>query len=225
MRVSLAILMRFIGAVATSRIGIALSIGIALIVGPLLTFSEATLKGIMDNWLTRCVIVIEKSQHATDPPLIRLHMFGAMPDSLPVTFSASQGLIERISFLNHVEQESTPSGDNLLVHHLASQRCPGDLCPETIDANEKMTVRISPVSPNFVYQFRVLMTKSASIDNLKVYVLPRGSDKIQCRVEATSVSNFFARQSKIGQILILFFGVVFLTLLLNFFRKPSGGSS
>ncbi|UUZ70082.1 hypothetical protein LP416_13325 [Polaromonas sp. P2-4] len=218
-------LLSAIAAVATSRVAIAVSLGVALVVGPLLTFTEATLKGIMDRWLAQCVIVIEKSQRAAEPPLVRLHMFGDMPESLPLTFSANAGLIERISFLNHVEQNSIPSSSNLLVHHLASQRCPGDLCPETTDPGEKMTVRLNTVSPNYVYQFRVLITELSNPDNLKVYVLPRASDKIQCRVEDASIANFFARQIRTTQVFILFLGVVIFTLLLGYLRKPNEASS
>ena len=75
------------------------------------------------------------------------------------------------------------------------------------------------MSPSYVYQFRVLMDKAGKIDDLKVYVLPRVDDNINCRVEAASVSNYFARQSRGVQVFILFLGVVLLTLLLGYLRS------
>lgn len=207
------------------KFGAALAVAAMLVVGPLLAFSETTLKGIMDRWLSQCTVVIDVNQDDTEAPIVRLHSFGEMPESIPLTFAAGKGLIERVSLLNHVEQDTTPSESNILVHPLANQRCPGDLCPDTSEPSEKLTIRIRPVSPNYVYQFRVLLGDRDPQRQLKAYVKPLLDEKVECRVETTTVSNFVARQTRGVQILIFFVGVIFLSLALGFFRRRTGASS
>lgn len=207
------------------KVGAAIAVAATLVVAPLLAFSETTLKSILDRWLSQCSVVVDITQDGTEAPIVRLHSFGDMPSSLPLTFAAGKGLIERVSLLNHVEQETTSAEPNVLVHPLANQRCPGDLCPETGEASEKLTVRIKPVTPNYVYQFRVLFKEREGNNKLKVYVKPLLDEIIACRVETTTFSNYFARQSRIIQVIILFFGVVTFTLLLVFLRNRTGAQS
>lgn len=206
------------------KLGTAIAIAAALVVVPLLAFSETTLKGILDQWLSQCIVVIDITQDGREAPIVRLHSFGEMPESLPLTFAASKGLIERISLLNHVEQDTAPSEPNVLVHPLANQRCPGDLCPDTSEPSEKLTVRIKPVSPNYVYQFRVLFKDPAAHNQLKAYVKPLLDEKIACRVETVTIFNFVARQPRVIQVLVFFLGVVVFTLLLGYFRPRTGAS-
>lgn len=206
------------------RLGVSIAIAAAIVVVPLLAFSETTLKSMLDQWLTQCTVVVVVNQQGAEAPIVRLYSFGDMPESLPLTFAADNGLIERVSLVNHVEQETT-TDPSILVHPLANQRCPGDLCPDTSEPSEKLTVRIRPVSPNYVYQLRVLFTNPVAPSNLKVYVKPLLEEKIACRIETATLSNFFARQPRGTQVLFLFLGVVVFTLLLGYLRPRSGGSS
>jgi hypothetical protein len=207
------------------KVGAAIALATTLVGAPLLAFSETTLKSIIDRWLSQCTVVVDITREDKEAPIVRLHLFGDMPESLPLTFAAGKGLIERVSFLNHVEQETTSSDPNVLVHPLANQRCPGDLCPDTVEASEKLTVRIRPVSPNYVYQFRVLFKDSDAQTELKAYIKPLRDEKIACRVETATLSNFLARQSRGFQVLILFIGVVVLILVLGYLRSHTGAKS
>lgn len=208
--------------VLAGRFGKAAALVGTLVVVPLIAFSESTIKSIVDRWLSQCIIVIAVSQHDAEAPIVRLHTFGEMPPALPLTFAADQGLIDRISLVNHVEQETTNTDPNLLVHPLANQRCPGDLCPDTNVASEKLTVRIKPVSANYVYQLRVLATPPLTGAQLKVYVKPLQDEPMGCRVERATISNFIARQPKQMQLALLFIGLVALTLILGYLRQKSG---
>ncbi|MCF8176621.1 MAG: hypothetical protein K9K30_15390 [Burkholderiaceae bacterium] len=183
------------------KVGAAVAVAATLVVAPLLTFSETTLKGLLDRWLSQCIVVVDITQEGTEAPIVRLYSFGDMPESLPFTFVAGKGLIHHVSFLNHVDQKTTVSESNVLVHPLANQRCPGDLCPETSEASERLTVRIKPMSSNYVYQFRILFEDPEAHKQMKVYVRPRLDEKIACRVETTTFSNFVARQSRGVQVL------------------------
>lgn len=203
------------------KIGTAMAVAATFVIAPLLAFSETTLKSILDRWLAQCTVVIDITQNNTDASIVRLHSFGDMPDSLPLTFAAGDRLIDRISFLNHVEQKTTSNEPNVLVHPLANQRCPGDLCPDTSEASEKLTIRIKPVSPNYVYQFRVVVKDPDTHTQLKAYIKPLLDEKIACRVETTTFSNYLARQSRGTQLLILFFCVVIFTLVLSYLRSQA----
>lgn len=211
--------------ITIGRFGTAVAIAATLVVGPLLAFSETTLKSVMDSWLSQCTIVVDIRQQSAEAPIVRLYSFGDMPKSLPLTFSTENGLIERVSFLNHIEQKTAMNDPNLLVHPLANQRCPGELCPDTIDPMEKLTIRVQPVSSNYVYQFRVLTSPPITPSQLKVYVNPRLDEVIPCRVEATNVFNYFARQPRSIQALFLFLGIMVFTLLIGYLRDRSGGAS
>lgn len=205
-----------------SNVGVSAAIAAALVIAPLLAFSETTLKSIMDRWLSQCTVVIDITQDGKEAPIVRLYSFGDMPESLPLTFATNKGLIERVSLLNHVEQDTVSSEPNILVHPLANQRCPGDLCADTSDASEKLTVRIKPVTSNYVYQFRVIFKASQADSKLKAYVKPLLDEKIACRVETTTLSNFLARQSRGIQVLIFFLAIVIFTSLLRFLHSRIG---
>lgn len=206
------------------RFGTAIAIASVLFVAPLLAFSETTIKGILDRWLTQCIAVIVISQNEAEAPIVRIHTFGEMPPSLPLTFSANQGVIDRVSLVNQVEQETTGvTESNLLVHPLANQRCPGDLCPEQSFSAEKLTVRLKPVGTNYIYQFRVLTSKALTAEQLKVYVKPLQDEAIVCRVERATLSNYVARQPKQIQLAMLFASVVILTLFLGYLKRHTGG--
>ena len=212
-----------VGRLARGRVGKAIAIAGVVFVAPLLAFSETTIKGILDRWLGQCIAVIVISQDGAEAPIVRLYTFGNMPSSLPLTFSASQGVIDRISLINQVEQETAGSSEpNLLVHPLANQRCPGDLCPEQSTSAEKLTVRLKPVGTNYLYQFRVLTSKALEANQLKVYVKPLQDDAIACRVERATLANYVARQPKQVQLVMLFVAVVVLTLLLGFLNRKTG---
>jgi hypothetical protein len=200
----------------------AIAVASVLVVAPFLAFSETVLKSILDRWLSQCTVVLEVTQDGAEPPLVRLYSFGDMPDALPLTFSSASGVIERVSLLNHVEQETISSEPNVLVHPLANQRCPGDLCPDTAVASEKLTVRVRPITPNYVYQFRVILSKPSANSHIKVYAKPLLQEKIGCRVETANLSNYFARQPRLQQLLLLFVFVVGLTLIVNYLRSRSG---
>lgn len=165
------------------KLGVAVAVVTVLVVMPILAFSQATIESIVNGWLSQCIAVVDVSQKGSEAPIVRIYSFGKMPESLPLTFSVERGLIQRISLLNHVEQETTAIESNLLVHPLANQRCPGDLCPETNEPSEKLTIRIKPISPNYVYQLRVLFTEPDPVNRLKVYVKPLIDEKIVCRIE------------------------------------------
>lgn len=77
-------------------------------------------------------------------------------------------LITRITLLNHVEQATVPSDPNLLVHPLANQRCPGELCPEQFIGAERVTVRLRPVTSSFLFQLRVLTDTLASHKDIEI---------------------------------------------------------
>jgi hypothetical protein len=203
----------------------AFALAAVVVVGSLLTFSETTLKGMLDGWLSQCIVVVDTLHERNEAPTVRLYTFGAMPDSLPLTFSVESGLIERVSLLNHVEQGTTLSSLNVLVHPLANQRCPGDLCPETVTASEKLTVRIKPVSPNYVFQFRVLLGDPAAYRQLKVYIKPLLNETLSCRVEVSGFSNMLVRQSLLRQVLILATLVAAFAYILNYLRLRIGRPS
>jgi hypothetical protein len=109
-----------------------------------------------------------------------------------------------------------------LVHALANQRCPGDLCPEQNSSAEKLTVRLKPVGTNYLYQFRVLTSKALDGNQLKVYIKPLQDETIACRVERATLSNYAARQPKQVQLVMLFVAVVILTLFLGYLRRKTG---
>ncbi|MDP3752645.1 MAG: hypothetical protein Q8Q98_12385 [Polaromonas sp.] len=193
-----------------------------LVVAPLLAFSESTVRSIVDRWLSQCIVVVDSSQRSTEAPIIRIHTFGEMPASLPLTFATDEGQIDQISLINHVEQETTRIEANLLVHPLANQRCPGDLCPAQTIGAEKLTIRLKPVSPNYLYQLRILTTPAVSEDRIKVYVRPLQGEAMPCRVERATLANYVARQSKLVQLVLLSVGVVLLALVMGYLRRPKG---
>jgi hypothetical protein len=202
-----------------------IAIASILVIGPLLAFSETTLKSIMDRWLSQCIVVVEMAQKEAESPIVRLYSFGNMPESLPLTFATDKGLIERVSLLNHVEQGTAFSDPNLLVHPLANQRCPGDLCPDTGEPSEKLTIRLKPISTNYVYQLRVILRDQEVKNQLKVYVKPLLDEKMDCRVEKTTIANYFPRQTGGVQIFLLFLVVIVATLIINWLRSRVGRQS
>lgn len=201
---------------------IALSVSGAVVLGPLLAFSESTLRSILDRWLSQCVVVIEVEEPSEEAPMVRIYMFGHPPPSLPLTFSANRGVIDRVSLINHVEQDLGRGEISLLVHPLANQRCPGDLCPEQTGSAEKLTVRLAPVETAYSFRFRVLTSMSLPAEQLRVYSRPRQGDSMTCRVEKASAINYLARQSPGIQATLLFLVVAMLTLVLGFIRRGSG---
>lgn len=205
------------------RLGAAVAVAVTLVVAPLLAFSETTIKGILDRWLSQCIVVLDTELENSGAVLVRIHTFGEMPPSLPVTVSAKSGLIDRISLLNHVEQASAGAEPNLLIHPLANQRCPGDLCADQASSAERLTVRIKPVGTNYLYQLRVVTSKNLGPDEVRVYSRPLQGESIACRVERATAANYVARQAKEVQILFFFLGVVALTLLIGLFKRPPDG--
>jgi hypothetical protein len=191
----------------------------------LLAFSETTIKGIMDRWLSQCIVVFEVSSDKTGAALIRVHTFGEMPESLPVTMTARDAVITRITLLNHVEQETALQEPNLLVHPLANQRCPGDLCPDQAMAAERLTVRIRPATPNYLFQLRLLTQPTTKPADISAYSRPLKSEKLSCRIEKATTANYIARQPKGIQIALLAAGVFVMTLILGFLRPKSKESS
>lgn len=205
------------------NLGPAVAIAATLVLAPLLAFSETTIKGILDRWLSQCVVVLDARAESNGAVLVRIHTFGDMPKSLPITIVAKTGLVERVSLLNHVEQGSASSETNLLVHPQANQRCPGALCEEQPVAAERLTIRISPMSPNYLYQLRVLTSNSLKPEDINTYVRPLRDDQVTCRVERAAASNFVARQPRELQLLIFSIGFVVATLLVGLLRhKPQG---
>jgi hypothetical protein len=213
---------RFLRRVIAGPVGTAIAVASVIFVAPLLAFSETTIKGILDRWLSQCIAVIDITQDAAEAPIVRLYTFGEMPSSLPLTFAANQGVSDRVGLINQVEQETTGSEPNLLVHALANQRCPGDLCPEQNSSAEKLTVRLKPVGTNYLYQFRVLTSKALDGNQLKVYIKPLQDETIACRVERATLSNYAARQPKQVQLVMLFVAVIILTLFLGYLRRKTG---
>lgn len=205
----------------------AIALAATLVLAPLLTFSEATIKSILDRWLSQCLLVIETSAaDESKTALVRLHAFGAVPSELPLSFVLNQDAFERISLVNHVEAPATGGETNLLVHPQANQNCPGELCQQQSAGGDRLTLRIKPFGSNYLYQFRVRSTSGLSdIAKLKVYVQPRGSDSVGCRVEQASLTNLVARQGKIVQIALLFVAAVVLTLLLGYLKRAKGESA
>lgn len=201
---------------------VALAVATTVVLGPLLAFSETTLRALLDRWLSQCIVVIDIRQLSNDAPIVRIYTFGDLPPSLPLTFAASHGVIERVSLLNQVEQETTPDGLNLLVHPLANQRCPGDLCPDQTGSAEKLTVRLKPVGTNYSYQFRILASRAVTADQIRVYSRPLQEEVSSCRVESAAATNFLARQSPISQAMLLFIAVAGLTLVVGFVKRRIG---
>jgi len=208
--------------VVESRIGTAIIFAAMTVVAPLLAFSETTIKGMVDRWLSQCFAVIETTQEDS-AAIVRLFTFGDTPTSLPLTFAVDRGLVDRVSLVNHVETAPTGTQANLLVHPLANQRCPGDLCPNVINPTGRLTIRLKPVTANYLYQFRVVTNPAVEASDVKVYVRPLQNEDITCRVEQATAFNYVARQSKQIQLLLLFLGVVVLTLLVGYFKERRGG--
>lgn len=205
------------------KVGAAVAVAATLVLAPLLAFSETTVKGILDRWLSQCVLVLDSQMDANGAIVVRLHTFGEMPKSLPITVVARSGKIDRVTLLNHVEQGTATGEPNLLVHPQANQRCPGALCEDQPSAAERLTLRISPMSPNYLYQLRVLTSDVLSHEELSTYVRPLKGDSVACRVERATIANFVARQPREIQLLIFSMGVVVATLLIAFLRrKPEG---
>jgi hypothetical protein len=204
-----------------TRIGAAVAVTVTLFLAPLLAFSETTIKGILDRWLSQCVVVLDIDADSTGATLVRVHTFGEMPDALPVTVTARNAVITRITLLNHVEQATATGESNLLVHPLANQRCPGDLCPEQPIAAERLTVRIRPATSNYLFQLRVLTLPISQSNDISAYSRPLQGEKFACRVEKATISNYIARQPKELQVASLSLGVLLLTLVLGALRaKP-----
>ncbi|MBI5722080.1 MAG: hypothetical protein HZC37_30780 [Burkholderiales bacterium] len=206
-------------AVLRTRIGAAVAVTATLFLAPLLAFSETTIKGIMDRWLSQCVVVLAVSSDATGAALVRVHTFGEMPEALPVTVTARDAVITRITLLNHVEQATAEGDPNLLVHPLANQRCPGDLCPDHPIAAERLTVRIRPATPNYLFQLRVLTLPVAKPEDIAAYSRPLQGERLTCRVERATTANYIARQPKEMQIALLSLGVLVMTLVLGALRQ------
>ena len=205
------------------KLGAAVAVAATLVLAPLLAFSETTVKGILDRWLSQCVVVIDSQIGAEGAILVRLHTFGEMPPALPITVVAKTGTVDRVTLMNHVEQGTAGSEPNLLVHPQANQRCPGALCEEEPGPAERLTLRITPMSSNYLYQLRVLTSDVLGHQDLSTYVRPLKGDAMTCRVERATASNFVARQPRVVQLLIFSMGVVLVTLLINFVRrKPEG---
>jgi len=201
--------------------GAAVALTVTLFLAPLLAVSETTIKGIIDRWLSQCVVVLDIAADSTGATLVRVHTFGDMPHALPVTITARNAVITRITLLNHVEQSTAARDPNLLVHPLANQRCPGDLCPEQPIAAERLTVRIRPATSNYLFQLRVLTLPVADQSDIAAYSRPLQGEKFACRVEKATTANYIARQPKELQVALLSLGVLVLTLVLGALRpKP-----
>jgi len=205
------------------NVGTAVALSTTLVLAPLLAFSETTVKGIIDRWLSQCVVVFDSQAGADGGVLVRIHTFGEMPKTLPITLVAKAGQIERITLLNHIEQGTAKGEPNLLVHPQANQRCPGALCEEQPIAAERLTIRVTPMSPNYFYQLRVLTSEVLNHEDLSIYVRPLKGDNMACRVERATVANFVARRPREIQLLIFSLGVVVVTVLITLLRsKPEG---
>ncbi len=206
-----------------TSLGPAVAIAATFVLAPLLAFSETTIKGILDRWLSQCVVVLDARAESNGTVLVRIHTFGDMPKSLPITVVAKTGLVERVSLLNHVEQGSAGSETNLLVHPQANQRCPGALCEEQPVAAERLTIRINPMSTNYLYQLRVLTSNSLGPEDVNTYVRPLKEDHVPCRVERAATANFVARPPREIQLLIFLIFVVAITVMIGLLRrKPQG---
>lgn len=206
-----------------NNVGTALAVTATLVLAPLLAFSETTIKGILDRWLTQCVVVLSSKAGDYGVILVRIHTFGEMPKTLPITLVAKTGKVDRVTLLNHVEQGTARGEPNLLVHPQANQRCPGALCEEQPSAAERLTIRITPMSANYLYQLRVLTSEVLDHEDLSTYVRPLKGDSIACRVERATAANFVARQPREVQLLIFSLGVVVVSLLITLLRrKPEG---
>lgn len=201
----------------------AIAVTATVLLLPLLAFSETTIKGILDRWLTQCIIVVD-SHNGDKGAIVRLYTFGEMPPALPITIVADTGEVDRITFMNHVEQRTAGNESNLLVHPQANQRCPGVLCEEQTGPAERLTLRITPMDPHYVYQLRVLTSDVLDHRNIKTYVRPLKDDNIECRVERATAANFFARQRREIQLLILSLGVLAITFLITLLRRHPKGS-
>jgi hypothetical protein len=203
------------------RIGSASAFALVLVFAPVLAFSETTIKDILDRWLAQCVVVLEMETEKNGAVLLRIHTFGQMPQSLPVTVVAKQGLVERISFLNQIEQETLKDDPSLLVHPMANQRCPGVLCENHVgtEGAERLTVRLQPVRPNYPYQLRVVSSQQEGADGILAYSHPRVGESMNCRVERASLTNYVARQSMFKQIVMLAIFAGLVTLLVGYLRK------
>jgi hypothetical protein len=199
-----------------------LAASVLLVAAPLLAFGEATIKSLIDGWLSECLLVVESDRQSDGSTMVRLYPFGKMPASLPLTFSSSGALLERISFLHHVEQAPPTSITDLAVHPQAGQRCPGELCADHPDAFEKVTIRINSLTPNFVYRLRVLFKDHRSDNQLRLYVLPKEIDRLECRVESASPTNYFARLSTAGRVATLSIAIPLLVVLVAWLRSAGG---
>jgi hypothetical protein len=209
--------------VLRKNLAAAVALAATLVLAPLLAFSETTVKGILDRWLSQCVLVLDSETRADGAVMIRLHTFGEMPKTLPITVVARTGKVDRITLLNHVEPSPTRAETNLLVHPQANQRCPGALCDDQPVAAERLTFRITPMSPNYLYRFNVLTSDLLSHEHLTAYVRPLKGEEVICRVERATLANFVARQPRETQLLIFSIGVVLVTLLITYLRrKPEG---
>lgn len=209
-----------------ARAGYTLAMAIVLIVAPLLTFSESTIKNIIDRWLSQCIIIYDKKNDESGAILIQLYAYGSMPSSLPITMvTKSGGTINRISFVNQVEQATAPDDNNLLVHPLAGQRCPGELCPEVsaTSKSERLTMRIHPVTSNYLYQLRVVTAKAVTPQEINVYSRPLQGEGFVCRVESASLANYFSRQSPGYQIFLLTCLFVVVSFLLGVIKDRFKG--
>lgn len=202
-----------------SKVGAAVALSVTLVLAPLLAFSETTIKGILDRWLSQCVVVVDSNTDVDGAALIRIYTFGDMPNSLPLTVVARTGKVERITLLNHVEQGTAKGESNLLVHPQANQRCPGALCEDQPSPAERLTLRIVPMSSNYLYQLRVLTSDLLGGEDISAYVRPLKGDSVACRVELTNAANFVARQPKLVQLLIFSLGVVVISLLVSLLRR------
>jgi hypothetical protein len=198
---------------------------------PLLLLSETRIKDTVEAVFGGCLFVIDVRPGAT-PDLVEVqgYMTGKPPTNLNLTFKARQGVINTLEFRNGVLVRAPTPYSSRVLHPLAGQKCPGELCRtpmEILKPAELMTIRLPSPSPSFDYLFDVRLSDTASAasppdERVAVYSIAGTSQDNVCRVESANAFNYLVRLDKIGRFVAYCMILLALTMLLIVFRAWKG---
>lgn len=200
-----------------------------IVLTPFLALSENTIKSLIDSWLKDCIVVIDTESVPPNKVRVIAYVSGEALKKLPLTFTASDALINRIKFSPERGPNDQSSIDNLARHPLTNKTCPGALCEDfgSIPSAPILTITLGDISPQFLYIFLVELDRNATKDNLATYVqYEEGLKDGVCRVERANIFNALARATKWQKFFVMVFIFVLLFVLLGVIRgSTKDGSS
>lgn len=200
-----------------------------IILTPFLVLSENTIKSLIDSWLKDCLVVIDTESLPPNKVRVTAYVSGETLKKLPLTFTASDALINRIKFSPELGPNAHSAIDNLARHPLTNKTCPGALCEEfgRIPSAPILTITLGDISPQFLYTFVVELDRNATKENLATYVqYEEGLKDGVCRVERANIFNVLARASKWQKFWAMVFIFLIVAVLISVIRgSTKDGSS